>query len=691
MTDSWINQYHPFASKTERPLPAPINLDIAIVYDIETPEPRVFTFHCVELFSDAEMTFEISCYRDDRVALLAWFDYWHATETPMIGFNNVAFDYVVIHFIWQNPYCSVKEIYAKSQEVIHDHTPFSTVWQSDRFAPQIDLFLLHHFNNRAKMTSLKALQFAMRSESVMEMPIPFGTPLTEHEVRTVLIPYNGHDSNETKKFAHYSLDAIKFRIGLSETLRGDCVNWNDSKIGSKILEQRLGDELCYTWESGRKEPRRSMRDTIPLADIIFPYVEFRHPEFNRILSWMRTQTLSADELTENIKTKGVFTGVHATVGGIDFHFGTGGIHGSVESQRFAACDQYALVDIDVASLYPNIAIVNNLAPEHLGQRFVEEYSKLPKERKEWQIKKGKKSTEANSMKLASNGTYGNSNNQYSPFYDPKFTMTITINGQLLLCMLAEWLLTVETLQIIQINTDGITYRCRRDRLEHARIVQCIWERRTALVLEEAQYSRMWIRDVNSYVGESLSGELKQKGAYWFPRVFPDDISNSQPPAWHKDYSAQVVIKAAVEHMITGTDIERFIYGHSDPFDFMCRAKVNRASRLMIGTEEVQRICRYYIATNGGAMRKVSPPVEGATVGSWKRKSGISDFEWSQAPQDGTWDSRWHTKNRSKYEVREMGIESGFLVAECNVASRFDFSNLNYDWYVDAAKKLVIPA
>lgn len=473
-----------------------IDIEKAVVFDIETL-PNCFSLNCLALYGDADMTFEISVYRDDRTALLAWFEFWRETETPMIGYNSLSFDYPVLHFIWQNPHCSVEEIYEKAMDQIADHTHFAMVWQNDRFAPQIDLYRLMHFDNFAKRTSLKALQFAMRSESVMEMPIPFGVPLTEDQVRNVLIPYNKHDVEATKRFAHLIMDAIKFRIGLSETLRGDVVNFSDSKIGSKILEQRLGDELCYTWESGRKEARKTFRHAIPLNDIIFPYIEFCNPEFNRVLAWMRTQTLSVDELTDKITTKGVFVGVKAKVGGIDFCFGTGGIHGSVSSQRFVADAEWGIYDIDVTGLYPAIAIVNKLYPEHLGEAFVFEYSKLPQERA--LHKKG--TVENAAFKLASNGTYGNSNNQHSVFYDPRFTMTITINGQLMLCMLAEWLLTVEGLQLIQINTDGITFRCRRDRQPHAQIVQNVWQRRTGLILEQVEYSRMWIKDVNNYIGE----------------------------------------------------------------------------------------------------------------------------------------------------------------------------------------------
>jgi hypothetical protein len=670
---------------------APINLDQAVVYDIET-FPNCLTINVVGLYSDLDATFEISQYRDDRNFLLQWFDFWRANNTPMIGFNNLNFDYPVIHQLFSNPQIDVADLYDHAMMLIGGLNRFNAVWESDRFAPQIDLFKIHHFDNKAKSTSLKALQVNMRSETVLDMPLQVGVPLSREQVDTILIPYNKHDVQKTKQFALISLEAIKFRIDLMATLRGDVLNFNDTKIGAKILEQRLGDEVCYDLEYWPKVPRQSPRSRIPLNDIIFSYISFKQPEFNRVLQWMRTQTLTADELTENIKTKGVFTGVHATVGELDFYFGTGGIHGSVSAQTFAACDEYALVDVDVASLYPSIAIVNGLYPEHLGQSFVDEYAKLPKERKEWQAKKGKKCVEANSLKLAGNGTYGNTNNKFSVFYDPKFTMTITINGQLMLCMLAEMLLDVPTLQIIQINTDGITYQVHPSLVAYTRRVYHHWEGITRLTLEEAQYKRMWIRDVNNYIAESMDGALKMKGAYWYPVKFPDDISSAQPPAWHKDFSAQVSIMAAVDHMVNGTDIERFVYAHQNPFDFMCRAKVDRASKLYIGDEEVQRITRYYVAHNGGHMRKVSPPVKGAQVGDYKRKNGISDSDYHAVLQEigpGVHDERIHTKNKSKYEIREMSIESGYKVADCNVASRFDFQNVNYDYYIDKAKKLVI--
>lgn len=664
-----------------------LNLDIAVVYDLEC-FPNAFTLNAVGLHSDLDLTFEISDQgRDHRRELWAWLNHWQVTATPMVGFNVITYDYPMLHAFWQNPSISVGELKAFSDHIITGGDRFgNVVWQSDRLAPQIDLLKLHHMDNRAKMTSLKALQFAMRSDTIMESPLPFDQPVTREQIDRYVIPYNKHDVAETRKFAHFSIEAIRFRMGLMDTLRGDVLNWSDTKIGGKILESRLGQELCYDED---RAPRQTRRSAIPLNDIIFPYVRFNHPEFSRVLTWMRTQTISEDEVTGSLKTKGVFTGVHATVGGIDFHFGTGGLHASVDAGVYEADADYKIRDIDVASLYPSIAIVNRLYPEHLGERFVDEYANLPKERKEWQARKGKKCVEANAMKLAANGTYGNSNNRYSVFYDPKLTMTITVNGQLMLAMLAEWLLTVPTLQILQANTDGITYRIHRACEAQAVALEQHWERYTHLTLEAAEYDKMWLRDVNNYIARSLDGTLKQKGAYWWPRNFPDDISNAQPPAWHKDFSGQIIIMAAVEHMTRGTDIEEYIYGHDDPFDFMMRAKVDRSSRLMIGDREVQRITRYFVSTNGAAMRKVSPPA--GPPGAWKRKNGISDAEYHAVLREvgDAWDERIHTKNKSKYETREMSFEAGFLVTECNRAADFDWESLNYQYYIDAAKKLVI--
>lgn len=669
-----------------------MNLADAVVYDIETL-PNVFTLTAEPLYGDWRITWEISEFRDDRGALISWFEELRHRQTPMIGFNNLAFDYVVIHFIYFNPQATVRQIYEKAMEVINDDRFASTIWASDRFAPQIDLFKIHHFDNKAKTISLKALQINMRSPTVVDSPVEFGTNLTFEQIQRDLIPYNCHDVQETKRFAFYTMKAIEFRIGLIDQFDIEVLNYNDVKIGVKMLEKRIGEAICYDRSTGRKLPRQTPRYRIALGEIIFGYIAFTNPEFARVHQFMLAQILTPDDLEDPdapIRTKGAFTGLNADVGGLTFDFGTGGVHASVKGQRFTATEEWLIRDIDVEGLYPNIAIVNQLAPEHLGDAFIAEYSKIPIERKTH-----KKGTYQNAaLKLAANGAWGQSNNKYSVFFDPKYAMTIPINGQLLICMLAEWLVGIPTLQLIQANTDGITYRIHRD-YEPLAVSLCRkWEAFTCLKLEDVDYSRMWIRDVNNYVAEDTKGKLKQKGAYWFPDPmnYADSISQASPPCWYKDLGAIVTTRAAVAAMVQGIDPETFIRAHSDPFDFMCRAKVDRSSHLMLGAQRIQRVSRYYVARNGAPLIKVSPPVKGAQVGDFKRRSGLTDMEYNRIAATvppGQWDERIHTKNKSRHEIREMSLQAGWNVAECNDASKFRFDNVNYDFYVTEARKLII--
>lgn len=475
-------------------------LEYAVCYDVEVFS-NVFTLTAEPLYGDAQpVTWEISQYRDDRTALIEWFNWLFKHQIPMIGFNCEAYDYPIIHYLMTHPQCTVADIYALNQLIIASDDQFAhTIWPRDRFAPQIDLYKIHHFDNRAKRTGLKPLQIAMRSPTVLESALPFDRSVSAADVDAVLIPYNRHDVAETKRFTNYSMGAIEFRLGLVEQFGVECLSWNDTKIGEKMLEYRLGEDVCYERIDGRRQKRQTVRTHVALKDIIFPYIRFDNPEFQRVYRFMMDQVLTPDDAAsdDTIRTKGVFTDLTATVGGLTFHFGTGGVHASVESQRFHATDDWLIRDIDVASLYPSIAIVNRLAPAHLGEAFVAAYSRIPAERK--QHVKGTYMNAA--LKLAANGAWGKSNSKYSVFYDPQYAMTVPINGQLMICMLVEMLLRVPSVRLLQCNTDGITYMIHRDDLDAARTLESQWQQYTGLTLESVHFSRVWIRDVNNFVME----------------------------------------------------------------------------------------------------------------------------------------------------------------------------------------------
>jgi len=72
-------------------------------------------------------------------------------------------------------------IYNISLKLIHmdqDEKFGNTVWDSNHIVPQIDLFKIHHFDNNSKRTSLKKLEFNMRSEKIQDLPYQVGSTLT---------------------------------------------------------------------------------------------------------------------------------------------------------------------------------------------------------------------------------------------------------------------------------------------------------------------------------------------------------------------------------------------------------------------------------------------------------------------------------------------------------------------------------
>lgn len=193
-------------------------------------------------------------------------------------------------------------------------------------------------------------------------------------------------------------------------------------------------------------------------------------------------------------------------------------------------------------------------------------------------------------------SYGKGGSRFSPLCDTQYVVQTCVNGQLLLCMLAETL-TIELsfYQMLQINTDGMTLRIKKKDLELFRSICTRWQNLTGLKLEEAFYSKMVISNVNNYLAvSSKDGSVKRKGTYEYNL---DDTL-------HKNFSMLVVPKALEAYFVEGKDVHEFIYNHTDYYDFFKRTKVNKTDQLFIRDfdsnmnltfeKEIQRITRYLV-------------------------------------------------------------------------------------------------
>ncbi len=463
-----------------------------VVWDTET-YPNVFTLNAEHADYPMTWRFEISPWRNDSREIVEWCQWIASNNGRMVGFNNIGFDYPVLHTLIKMGKADAATLYERAMVIIRgqDEDRFAhMIYPSDRFVEQIDLFKIHHFDNKARTTSLKALEYQMRMDNISDLPFPVGTVLVRDQVK-ILHEYNSDDVLATKLFHHESLPQIRFREELTKKYGRDFMNHNDTKIGAEIFQMELEKSgvQCYEYGKNGRQPRQTLRPTIALRECIPQWITFDDPELNRVKDWFNQQIIT--------ETKGVFKDVVARVGGLDFVFGTGGLHASVENAIYEADDYYMIYDMDVTSLYPSIAIEHGFYPEHLGAKFVDVYRDLRTQRVSY-----KKGTAENAMlKLALNGTYGKSNDKFSIFYDPKFTMSITLHGQMLISKLAEMLLGVDGVQIISCNTDGICLYLKRSSYDAVMSVATGWEKMTKLHLEYVKFKKMVIRDVNNYIAE----------------------------------------------------------------------------------------------------------------------------------------------------------------------------------------------
>jgi hypothetical protein len=237
-----------------------------------------------------------------------------------IGFNNINFDYPVLHrmivnraiLLSQTTQEIVSFIYEVAQETIKEE--FSAIREDEVIIPQLDLFKIWHFDNRARMTSLKKLEIAMNFPNVQDMPYKHDEEITNIEQVGEILDYNENDVNATFDFYKLTEEKLELRKGLLQQYGLNCLNFSDSKIGESLMLR------LYCHHTSQKEAvvkrRRTHRKVFNFAECIPDYIDFKTSEFNELLSYLKG--IKVDTLKESFKYSFEY-------GGFTFDLGTGGI------------------------------------------------------------------------------------------------------------------------------------------------------------------------------------------------------------------------------------------------------------------------------------------------------------------------------------------------------------------------------
>ena len=626
------------------------------VYDIETFS-NCFTYTDYDPDTKEIKTFVISSFKDEQAEFRAYLD--SIQKAGMVGFNNIFFDWPVTNYIWNSQHITAEKIYAFVQELISSEERKST----PQTIKQLDLFLLNHYDNKARSTSLKALEVALGWNDVQDMPYSHTEKIDQNKLEFVL-NYNKNDVLFTAKFYEMCTEKIDLRKQISKKYKLNVINKSDVVIGETIFLKYLSDAMDMT--IGELKQIRGKRSDVPIKDIIFPYVNYQAPQLQSLLQLMRetksspnflqnfvehlSTNVSTNELYDKLKKNNIDVKKTAQqkksfsfsihYAGVRLDYGVGGIHGCVTPGVYTATDTVDILDIDVKSYYPNLFIQNRLHPRQMDQdTFVQVYSDIFDQRVKAQ-KEGDKLT-ADALKLSLNGLFGKTGSNVSCFYDPFVFYAVTVNGQLLISMLVEKLFNAGC-KILQVNTDGVTVSHNKNIKEKVLQICKDWEVITKLTLEYANYERMVIRDVNNYIAVSTDGKIKEKGAF------------ETKKDWHKDNSYMVVPLAVRNYFVYDKPIEETLREHKNILDFCGRYKAGKGWHVeyayLDGLQEKRlqfgKIYRYIPVLKGGTSLKLN--------------------------LDG----------------REHHLCEGSMTVPYNQIVDFDWNNINYPFFVNECQKLI---
>jgi hypothetical protein len=582
---------------------------------------------------------------DDLIKFLQYniqFSEWH------ISYNGLGFDaQVVQHLIDNSKKLSLLTADELTKYISDYATQIINLSKSKMFLPyapwklkikQIDLFKMNHWDNPAKSSSLKWIQYSMDWHNVEEMPIHHTEMIDTDEKLDMVLQYCWNDVKSTKEIYRYSMEQVQLRKSLTEEYGIDLYSASEPRISKELFGKFLAPKMGI--EIKELKQLRTHRYNVLGKDIIVPGVNFKTVQFQALHDWAKGLDIDFHS-NLNKQDRDLRYKFNLNYKGMTTYYGLGGIHGARDAGVYEASTTMIIMTSDVQSYYPNLAIRNKWSPEHIPKHiFCEQYEWFFDER----LKLPKTDPRNYVYKIILNATYGLSSEKNCFLYDPLFTMQITINGQLLLSMLYEMLAEriPGCIPLMQ-NTDGLEMMIPINFKQTYLDICAEWEQNTMLKLEHDEYKKMIIGDVNNYVAVNTAGKVKAKGRFEW-----EDQDKKKVAYFHKNKSFLIIPKAINAYFIDGIIPEDYLKSNRNIFDYCGGAKAKGDWRFQIDkiedgylkVEKLQKLVRYYISKKGHKMLKVNQ-VDG-------RRQQIEAGRFMQIPAN----DMTNMKSFDDYEVDE---------------------------------------
>jgi hypothetical protein len=529
--------------------------------------------------------FELSQQRDDLDKIL---EFIGDNKKWLIGYNNFEYDNQLLNYIYKYKFITVQQLAELSNNIIKNdfreykyNLPFKS----------LDLMRVGALFQK----SLKMCAVNLNWLLIQDLPYNEESIITVEQVETVK-KYNLNDVEITEALYKFLLPEIKLRKEITLEFNVDVMNESDSGVANKLLSKFYSDLTGLEYKQFKD--LRTPRDYIHLSEVVFDNIRFQTPELKHFLDKLKSFVLINGKTY--FKKSVIFKGLKLV-------YGVGGIHSDDQPKLFKEDDDNLIIDCDIGSFYPKIIANHNLCPEHLDKRFINMYKQLIPKR--IQAKKNKDVAKAEGLKTVLNSTFGKTGLEHHWLYDPMIMYNITVNGQLYITMLIEQLM-INNFEVISCNTDGITCKVKRSRLQEYKDICEKWSKQTKFELEYKNYKIYARRDVNNYLA-LVDGKLDE----FNPKEKGDFITTNLTKTNNvklKGVDKKIIAIALREYFVNNKPIIDTIKNHINIYDFCTAIRSDNKfsneyhhivnGKLQIDT--LQKTNRFYVSNSGGSLFKI---------------------------------------------------------------------------------------
>lgn len=549
----------------------------------------------------------------------------------LVGFNIKGYDMQIFNFACMG--YTPEELYMHNQKIINSN---DGKWKDLSFWRKYEFSDL--FDDLKTMGSLKQFE-SNTGLLIKESNIPFGKENLSEEDKKEIIEYCKHDVFATNKLVGARWGYLNAKANcsrLSDLDEAECIKNTAAKVCAKMLHAKKKDNLNDPYYEIPEKLKRLFKSKI-------------HPT---IIAQFEGTELSNDFSYEVRYLKN------------NFVYGAGGIHSTYEDSLYSISDgDYILVNADFENLYPSLLVVYNYyasgIPEEGKERFqflLSECRRLKKHLKEMR-KQGLSGTDEykeafglrDSIKLILNASTGAMRQEHSPLYDPQNIIALCMTGQLLTTCMAKIVFDLGAL-VIQTNTDGILFRIKRSKLQDCYQALQKFSEYIEIPLDIDEEYAVFQKNVNNYILlPEPNAKPKLKGR-WAKK------SGSDVPL--TPLNAPVINDSIIDYYCKNIPIEDTVRKRMKPLDFM-------------------------MTTMKG------PTYDGVLYASENGEIDTTNINRVYA-----------TINKSRGTLYKYKIQDGKIIKHDKIASipdnctlyndavtdKTNLIDIDYDWYIRAAKK-----